>query len=171
MTALLPVRRLWSVACVLLAVAAGCAREEGVGTELPNAATAAAEYGEGVEAELRGNLLEVRVELPDELRRGGRIWAQGSPYFYLLSGSTRDLFVENPDLAAVRVITENAAGEEVARATLLSDELSEFQWRDAIAIAALAQTEGTERPGRIQDLILFGEEHTEFEYTADDAGR
>lgn len=159
-----------ALAAALVAVAPACSRDQGP-RDLPTSDAAAASYGEEVEAEVRGNLLELRIEMSDELMRGGEIWARGGPYFYLFSTATRDLFVEHPDLAAVRAITVDPEGNEVARATLLRDRLSEFRWREALAIGALAQQEGTERPRRIEQLIDLGEEITEYSYNSEAAKR
>lgn len=163
----------WRRVALVVAVAAAplaCTREEGP-RDLPTSDAAAARYGEEVDAEIRGNLLELRIEMSDELLRGGEIWARGGPYFYLFSSATRDLFVEHPDLAAVRAITLDPEGNEVARATLLRDRLSEFAWREALALGALAQQQGTERPRRIEQLIDFGEEVTEHSYNAEASTR
>jgi predicted small lipoprotein YifL len=163
----------WAGSALLIlavTVSLGCAGEKGP-PELPAADAAASRYGEGVDAELRGNLLEVRIAMSEELLRGGEIWARGGPYFYLFSSATRDLFVEHPDLAAVRAVTLDAQGNEIARATLLRDRLSEFRWREALAIGALAQQEGTERPRRIEQLIDLGEELTEYSYNFEAATR
>lgn len=132
---------------------------------LPDPAASAAWFGEGTEAEIRGNLLEIRGTLSEDfLRRGGSIWAESGPYFYLFNVHVRDLLVEYPDLAAVRAITYSEAGEELARATLHRSALSEIQWREALARASLAQTEGTEKPQRVVELIRYGEEHTDYRY-------
>lgn len=153
---------------VALALAGGaCAREERAPV-LPDAGEVAAWYGEGTEAELDGAVLEVRGTIePDFLRRGGRIWARSGPFFYLFTVRTRDLFEEYPDLVAVRAIARTRRGEEVARAILHRSELSEVQWRTALARASLAQTQGTANPRRIEELIEFGEDHTEFRYASE----
>lgn len=154
----------------LLALAACGPRGERA-LQLPDAQRAAESYGEAAEATLRGNLLEVRIPIADELLRGGPIWARSGPYFYLFSPPTRDLFTEYPDLAAVRVVTVAPDGREIARAQLLRDALSEVRWREALARSALAQQQGTERPSTLEALTQFGEDHTEFEYNPDFAGR
>ncbi|MBA2243661.1 MAG: hypothetical protein H0W11_01805 [Gemmatimonadetes bacterium] len=140
--------------------------------QLPTNEEAASRYGAGVAVELRGNLLEVRAPMTaEQLERGGTLWARGGPYFYLFSTATRDLFVEYADLAAVRVVTETAAGEEVARAELHRDAIAEPRWRQALGLSALAQQEGTQRPRRVEELIYFGEDYTQFEYNPEFAGQ
>lgn len=149
----------------LLTALTGCRLGDQRDPQLPDPAEAAARYGSGAEAEIRGNVLEVRVEMPQAVvRQGGVIWARSGPYFYLFSPPTRELFTEYPDLAAVRVVTSTSEGEEIARATLLRDALSEIRWRQGLALSARAQQQGTERPRMLEELTYFGEEWTEFQY-------
>jgi hypothetical protein len=132
---------------------------------LPDPTEAAGWFGPETEATVTGNLLVVRGTIdPAFLRRGGQIWARSGPYFYLFNVHVQRLFQEYPDLAAVRAITVTPDGRELARATLHRAELSEYQWRDALARASIAQTQGTASPRRIEDLIRFGEDRTEFQY-------
>lgn len=148
----------------LLAGAAGCERKAEPWV-LPQPDSVAAWYGEGTEARVSGNVLEIRGSVdPDYLRRGGSLWVRSSPYFYLFTVRVRDLLTTYPDLAAVRAVTYGPGGRELARATLPSRELNEFGWREALARTTLAQREGTENLRRIADLIRFGEEHTEYRY-------
>jgi predicted small lipoprotein YifL len=138
---------------------------------LPPADSAAAAYGEAVEAEASGNLLEVRIEMAEDMVRGGRIWARSGPYFYLFSPPTRDLFRAYPDLAAVRVVTLTPRGEEIARAELRRDALSDPRWTEALGRSAIAQRDGTERPRALEELTFFGEDHTEYRYNPEFAGQ
>jgi len=71
---------------------------------------------------------------------------------------------EHPELAGVRVVTRVERGPEVARALLMRNELSGVLWRRSLNIAGRARLEGTERPTLLEDLVRWGEEHTEFEY-------
>lgn len=146
-------------ACMMLA-ACGGDRE----LQLPDADAAARRYGRAVEGEVRGNLLELRVALDEDLRRGGSLWARSSPYFYLFSPSTQELFSEYPDLAGVRVVTRTQDGAEVARATLHRETLHEYEWRRALNVAGRARLEGTRRPGLVENLVHLGEEHAEYSY-------
>lgn len=160
-----------AVALLLLAFGlSGCDRD-GRPPEMPDPAAAAERYGASAEAEVRGNLLELRIVMADEMLRGGGIWARSGPFFYLFSPPTRDLFVEYPDLAAIRVVTVTQAGDEVARAELLRGTLSEPRWREALYRSAVAQRDGTERPRTLEELTFFGEDHTSFEYNPEFAGR
>ncbi len=157
---------------LLLPLLAACGLGGDRDLQLPTPEEAASRYGAGVAVELRGNLLEVRAPMtPEQLERGGTLWARSGPYFYLFSTATRDLFVEYPDLAAVRVITETEGGEEVARAELLRDAIAEPRWREALGLAALAQQEGTRRPRRLEEMIYFGEDYTQYEYNPEFAGQ
>jgi hypothetical protein len=49
---------------------------------------------------------------------------------------------------------------------LTRDELSGVLWRRSLNIAGQARRDGTERPALLEDLIRWGEEHTEYEYSA-----
>lgn len=132
---------------------------------LPEPDSVAAWFGDVAEARLNGNVLEIhgRVD-PEFLRRGGSLWRQSSPYFYIFNVKIRDVLTEYPDVAAVRAITHDGSGDEVARATLHARTLNEYEWREAVALSSLAQREGTESPRHVAALIRFGEEHTEYEY-------
>lgn len=156
----------WRMTFALLGVlAGGCAQEERRDWVLPEPTEVASWFGTGTEARISGNVVEIRgVIAPEFLRRGGSLWARSGPYFYLFNVHVRDLLVKYPDVAAVRAIAVTHDGRELARATLNRGELSEYQWREALALASLAQTEGTEHPRRVDDLIRWGEDHTEFTY-------
>lgn len=149
--------------CVMLLLL-GCSDAERE-MVLPAPDSVAAWFGDGTEARLSGNVLEIRGEVdPDYLRRGGSLWRRSSAYFYLFNPQIRDVLTEYPDLAAVRAITFDGDRGEVARATLHARALNEYEWRDAIALASLAQREGTQHLRHIDALIRFGEEKTEYEY-------
>jgi hypothetical protein len=135
---------------------------------VPDEAEVAAYYREHnaiAHVELHGNLVEVAVIQPyDQIRRGGSLWAKVGPYVYVFSPATRDLLREHPGVAAVRVVTQTPDGREVARATLMRDALSEFGWRRAQNLLGHALHEGTQRPRRLEQLVEWGEEHTEYRY-------
>jgi predicted small lipoprotein YifL len=155
----------FAAAAMLLLLLAGCGLGADRPLQMPDAADAAERYGAGAEAEVRGNLLEVRLAMSQELLRGGGLWVRSGPYFYLFSPPTRDLFAEYPDLAAIRVVMHTPGGEEVARAELRRDALTEPRWREALFRSAVAQRDGTERPRTLEDLTFFGEDHTDFRYS------
>lgn len=151
----------------LLPTIAGCREADLV---VPEASQVEAYYTyEGdLAVEMSGNVAEITVSQdPDELRRGGALWAKVGPYVVLFSEETRDLFREFSGLAGVRVITENPWDEEVARAFMTRDALNELTWRRALNIAGHARREGTRRPRRLEDLVDWGEEHTEYRYNPD----
>lgn len=132
---------------------------------LPEPDSVSAWFGEVAEARLNGNVLEIRGRIdPEFLRRGGSLWRQSSPYFYIFNVKIREVLTEYPDVAAVRAITHDGSGEEVARATLHTRSLNEYEWREAVALSSLAQREGTASPRHVAALVRFGEEHTEYEY-------
>jgi hypothetical protein len=132
---------------------------------LPSTAEVEEWFGEGTSATFNGNLLEIKGPMEDDhLRRGGRLWARSGPYFFLFNVHIRDLMVNYPDIAAVRVTAVTEAGEEIAVATLLRDDMNEFRWREALARSSLAQRDGTQNPRLVERLITFGEDHTDFRY-------
>lgn len=149
-----------------LAVGA-CATGNGADLPVPDAEQVEAyyTYPGGLEARVSGNVAQVTITQPaDDLRRGGSLWAKVGPYILLFTDETHRLFQDYPGLAGVRVVTRRAGGPEVARALLRRDELTGVQWRRALNIAGRARTEGTERVTLLEDLVRWGEDHTEFEY-------
>ena len=154
-------------------VAAGCVLAAGC-VEQPELTVPTAEEVErhyssvtDLTAEIRGNVAAITVvQSANQLRRGGSLWARVGPYIYLFSAETHSLFEAYPGLAAVRVSTRTAGGVPVASAILTRDELSGVLWRRSLNIAGQARRDGTESPARLEDLIDWGEEHTEFEYSA-----
>ena len=114
-----------------------------------------------------GNVLEVVVQQPPaQLRRGGQLWARVGPYIYLFTPATRDLLMEHPGIAGVRVITMNGQ-VEVARAMLVRDRLNELTWPRALNLLGTALEEGTRRPTTMDALARYGEENTTYEYNPD----
>lgn len=122
-------------------------------------------YGSAAEVSLNGNVIDVRVVQGDrQLRRGGALWAKVGPYIYLFSPQTQDVFGEYGGVAAVRVRTFTESGERIAGAMLRRDALNSITWRDARRLIGRARTEGTEKPGYLEDLVSYGEDHTSYEY-------
>ena len=122
-------------------------------------------------AEIMGNVAEVRIAQPAaQLRRGGTLWAKVGPYIFLFSQETRTLFDTYNGLAAVRVITTGPGEDEVARAQLHRDQLNGITWGYALTASGRARRDGSTRPSRIEELVRFGEEHTEFKYAEEYAG-
>lgn len=133
---------------------------------LPEAEDVASYYESqtGLEAELVGNVAVITVaQSPQQLRRGGSLWAKVGPYVYLFTEETYQLLEDYPGLAAVRVVTR-VGGAEVANALLARDELSGVLWRRSLNIAGQARRDGTGRVTLLEDLVEWGEEHTEFTY-------
>lgn len=123
-------------------------------------------YPGGLEARMRGNVAEVTItQAARDLRRGGTLWAKVGPYVLLFSEETEGLFTGFPGLAGVRVVTVSSDGNEVARALLARDSLNGITWRRAIHIAGLARRDGTRRPSLLEELVEWGEDHTEFTYS------
>lgn len=117
------------------------------------------------EVEINGNVAVIVVrQSAEQLRRGGTLWAKVGPYIYLFSDETKHLFDDYGGLAGVRVITQTSNGTTVASALLARDTLTDLLWRRSLNIAGQARRDGTERITLIEDLVRWGEDHTEFEY-------
>lgn len=144
----------------------GC---EEVDLALPSEAEAGEHYARSsdVSVRLSGNVVELTVDQPiRQVRRGGSLWAKVGPYIYLFSSETETLLREYPGVAGVRVITRTGRNEvEVARAFLHRDSLNELTWRRARNIAGKARTGGTRRPVLLEELVRWGQDHTEFGYS------
>ena len=150
----------------LLLLSGACAPEE-PDHPVPGAAEIEALYvWEGdLSVEMSGNVAQVTVTLdPAQYRRGGDLWAKAFPYIFIFSGGTRDAFDENPGLGGVRVLAAHPNGEIISQALLSREVLNELTWNRALRISQEARQEGTERPSTMQDLVRWGEDHTEFEY-------
>lgn len=118
--------------------------------------------------EMNGNVVELRVQQPfQQIQRGGSLWARVGPYVYLFTPATRQAFQTFPGVAAVRVMTVLPNGEEVARATLSRDRLSDVRWRRSLNILGRALREGQQSPRRLEELTEWGEDHTDFRYNPD----
>lgn len=122
------------------------------------------EYEGRIEATIQGNVAAVTVwQDPAQLRRGGSLWARVGPYIFVFSDETRSLFRDFTGLAGVRVTT--MVGEsEVATALLAREELSDILWRRSLNISGRARRDGTHQVTLLEDLVRWGEEHTEYEY-------
>ena len=82
----------------------------------------------------------------------------------LFTQETQQLFRDYPGLAGVRVITRTPDRGEVARVFLVRDTLTDVLWRRSLNIAGRARQDGTRRPSLLEDLVRWGEDHTEYEY-------
>jgi hypothetical protein len=136
---------------------------------LPTDSEAEAHYASSTALSVRvsGNVVEVSVEQPlQQVRRGGSLWVKVGPYIYLFTEETEALLREFPGLSGVRVITNtNRNRSEVARAFLHREALNEITWRRAKNIAGRARNDGTRRPVLLEDLVEWGQEHTDFAYS------
>ena len=152
---------------ILALSVAGCEEPD---LTVPTESEAQAYFAEtpGVTVEVGGNVVVVKVNQPyEQLRRGGALWARVGPYVYLFSTTTEQLFKDFGGLGGVRVTTSTGSRQErVATALLARNGLNELTWRRARNIAGRARLEGTKRPSLLEDLVLWGEDHTEFEYSA-----
>ncbi|MBI4408385.1 MAG: hypothetical protein HY561_01675 [Gemmatimonadetes bacterium] len=157
----------WLVLSLPLLVA-GCDLPGREQAGLPTSAEARRYFerqGEPDSVALSGNVVEVRFrQPPGQLRRGGSLWARVGPYVHLFSPGTRELFEAYGGVAAVRVIIITPAGEEVARAQLRRDTLSDILWRRSLNILGHALREGTAQPSRLDELVAWGEEYAEYRY-------
>ena len=142
----------------------GC---EEINLALPSESEAAAHYANSSDltVHVNGNVVELAVEQPiRQVRRGGSLWAKVGPYIYLFSDQTEALLREYPGLSGVRAITRTHDDTEVARAFLHRDSLNELTWRRARNIAGKARVDGTRRPVLLEELVEWGQDHTEFDY-------
>lgn len=157
-------RSLRAIAALVLVLAvATCQREPLV---VPTGDQVAEYYTSGsiVSVQMNGNVAELTVEQPaGQLRRGGSLWARVGPFIYLFTAPTQSVFTDFNGLAGVRVITK-VGSAEVARALLTRDALNDFSWRRSLNINGLARRDGTRQPTLIEDLISWGEDHTEYAY-------
>ena len=159
-----PMRNAKKITADMLALTSGCEEQE---LTVPSAkqVEAAFSYEGSLSAEMNGNVAEVKVSQSDrDLRRGGTLWAKVGPYVVLFSEESERLFLDYPGLAGIRAVTVSSDGAEVARALLTRDELNDVTWRRALNISGLARREGTRRPTLIEDLVQWGEDHTDFTY-------
>jgi len=146
-------------------LSAGC--EEPVDLIMPTASEVESffEYGGDLEAEIRGNVAVITVvQSSSQLRRGGTLWAKVGPYVFLFTDETNALLEAFPGLAGIRVTTRVRNGPVVANALMARDAMTSVQWRRALNIAGLARRDGTTSIRLLEDLIRWGEDHTEFEY-------
>ena len=158
------VRALWAPALLLLGLTSGC-EERDLTLPSPSAIEGAFQYDGSLSVSLNGNVAEVTITQPEvHLRRGGALWAKVGPYVLLFSQESEDLFRDYPGLAGIRVVTTVPGGMEVARALLPRDSLNEITWRRALNISGLARRDGTRRPNLLEDLVRWGEDHTEYTY-------
>ena len=158
----------WLPVLAFAGAVGGCRQPADAALPDADAIRAYYDYRGDLEAEVTGNVALITVaQPPDQLRRGGTLWAKVGPYVILFSRETQQLFLDHPGLAGVRVETRDGEGERVATALLPRDELSDIQWRRALNIAGLARRDGTRRVTLLEDLVRWGEEHTEFEYNAE----
>jgi hypothetical protein len=122
-------------------------------------------YSGGLSATMNGNVAEVTIVQADrQIRRGGTLWVKVGPYVLLFSKETEGLFRDYPGLAGVRAVTVTPDGAEVARALLARGALNDLTWRRALNIAGVARRDGTRRPTLLEELVRWGEDHTEFSY-------
>ena len=141
---------------------------------LPSESEAGAHYANSslLSVRVSGNIVEVTVDQPlRQVRRGGSLWAKVGPYIYLFTDETESLLREYPAVSGVRVITRTGhSNAEVARAFLHRDSLNELTWRRARNIAGKARTQGTRRPVLLEELVKWGQDHTEFGYNQEFVG-
>jgi hypothetical protein len=161
--------RSWPLAALGAVLLASAACQEPVDLTLPTEDQLREVYASVpglTEVSMNGNVAVIVVDQPaQQLRRGGSLWAKVGPYIYLFSEETRQLFNDYTGLAAVRVTTKTGSST-VASALLSYDELTDVLWRRSLNISGLARRDGTERVTLLEDLIEWGEDHTEFEYNS-----
>lgn len=148
----------------MLFIFAGC-EEPNLTVPSATAVEEAFQYEGNLSVSINGNVAEVTVVQPErQISRGGTLWAKVGPYVLLFSQETERLFQDYPGLAGVRVRTTLPSGQEVAEALLPRDALNELTWKRALNIAGRARRDGTRRPTLLEDLVRWGEDHTEYDY-------
>ena len=136
-------------------------------TSLPRPTDLEGLFGPRIDLRLNGNVVEVQVtQSPEQLRRGGPIWAKAGPYIYLFTPQTQSIFDDYGGVGGVRVTTSDGRDRLIARALLQRSQLNNVTWKRAINVSGRARLEGTNRPGTMVALTEYGEENTEFEYSA-----
>jgi len=151
------------VLAALVLISAACEPEPLV---VPTASQVRAYYTSDAitEVQMSGNVAVLTVrQSAAQLRRGGSLWARVGPYIYLFTAPTQRAFRDYNGLAGIRVVTR-VGNAEVARALLRRDALNDITWKRALNVNGLARRDGSERPSLIEDLIRWGEDHTDFEY-------
>ena len=158
-------RRAWLVASLASAIV-GCQADQ-VSLVTPDATDVREyyEYGGELDVAMSGNVAQVTVAIDrDEYRMGGRVWAMASPYIFLFSPATKQVFEDYTGLGGVRVIVRYEDDSVLAEALLERGEMSEATWLRALNVAGHARNEGTQSPGFMRDLVRWGEDHTDFRY-------
>jgi hypothetical protein len=123
------------------------------------------ETGSHMEVSMDGRIAEIVVTQSDtQLRRGGTLWAKVGPYVFLFSEESQQLLADHRGILGIRVTTESESGLTVSSALLRRDALTDTEWKRALNIAGRARRDGTSRMTLLEDLVDWGEEHTEFEY-------
>jgi hypothetical protein len=126
------------------------------------------EYEGELAVEMSGNVAQVTVVVdPVTYARGGHLWARAVPFLFLFSPAAREAFEENPGLGGLRVITRHPNGDWMARAMVSREVLSSRDWDLAVSLAGRARRDATERPGRMLELVRWGEDRADFEYNPD----
>lgn len=157
--------RLMAVLFALTFTVVGCAEPTDFTLPTSQEITRYYESGTVLEAEVRGNVAVVTVQQSAaQVRRGGSLWAKVGPYIYLFTEETFQLLQDFPGLGGVRVKTQTAGGSEVASAILPGEKLTGILWRRSLNIAGRARLKGTEQITLIEDLVEWGEGHTDFDY-------
>lgn len=154
------------VAAVLVAALAASACSAAGGRALPSEEDVLSYYTteREVRAEIVGNVAVLSVaQDAQQLRRGGNLWAKVGPYVFLFSEETKQLLEDYEGLGGVRVTT-TVGRAEVASALLAHAELNDVLWARSLNIAGKARLGGTNRMTLVEDLVDWGEAHTEYTY-------
>lgn len=159
-------RGLMVVLVLNLMVVGGC-EEQDLTVPSASAVEEAFQYEGNLSVTMNGNVAEVAVVQPErQISRGGTLWAKVGPYIILFSEETELLFQNYSGLAGVRVKTILPSGQEIAQALLPRDTLNGLTWQRALNIAGKARRDGTRRPTLLEELVRWGEDHTQYEYNS-----
>ena len=159
------VRARSTVLAAVVSVCGGCQAPVDLTVPTPSDVKEYYTYAGALSAEVTGNVVTISVaQDPQTLRRGGSLWAKVGPYIFVFSDETRQLFLDYPGLAGVRVVT-SVGGAQVASALLTRETLSDVLWRRSLNIAGKARRDGTRQVTLLRDLVRWGEDRTEHEYS------
>ncbi len=146
-------------------VACSRAEEEVV---LPDPETLEPWFEGNADVTLDGRRLVVAATMdPEHLARGGRLWQRATPYFYLFNVHIRQVLTDYPSVEGVDVIVHSESGDTLSRVSLNRRALNTYQWDDALAYTSRAQSQGTERPVFVVELLDWADEHVDEVWVAE----
>lgn len=152
---------------LLFLVLGACSeREEDVVLPDPEAVEVWFEGKADVQLDGRRLVIEASMD-PEHLARGGKLWQRATPYFYLFNVHIRQVLTDYPSIQGVDVIVHGESRDTLARVSLNSRSLNTYQWDHGVAYTSRAQSQGTERPIFVAELLDWADDHVDEVYVAD----